>query len=71
MTTIAQDQSNAANRVNADLLSMLARIALQHLGVETLEVQHSDRLDFHDLPVWMIEDALRAAFEAGKAASKG
>ncbi len=50
----------------------LQQIAKKHLGIETLQTQKSDRLDFHDLAVWSIEAALKAAFEAGqKAAKKG
>ena len=50
----------------------LQQIAQKHLGLETLQTQKSDRLDFHDLAVWSIEAALKAAFEAGqKAAQNG
>lgn len=50
----------------------LEQIAQKHLGIETLQTQKSDRLDFHDLAVWSIEAALKAAFEAGqKAAQNG
>jgi hypothetical protein len=45
---------------------ILASIAKKHLGIATLEIQRSDSLDFHDLAVWSIEAALKAAFEAGK-----
>lgn len=45
----------------------LQEIARKHLRIETLETQKSDRLDFHDLAVWNIEAALKAAFEAGQA----
>lgn len=47
----------------------LETIARKHLGIETLETRKSDRLDFHDVAVWSIEAALKAAFEAGKAAA--
>ena len=45
---------------------LLQQIALDHLFVDTLETRHSDRLDFHEVSVWGIKSALRAAFEAGK-----
>ena len=48
----------------------LQQIAQKHLGLETLQTQKSDRLDFHDLAVWNIEAALKAAFEAGQQAAK-
>ena len=44
---------------------ILTLIAQQHLHMETLETRHSDGLDFHDLAVWSIRDALEAAFKAG------
>ncbi|MEW4569511.1 hypothetical protein AB1L88_16725 [Tautonia sp. JC769] len=45
--------------------SIIADIARTQLGIETLEARRSDRLDFHDLAVWSIRDALVAAYEAG------
>lgn len=45
---------------------ILATIASEKLGIETLETQKSDRLDFHDLAVWSVRAALEAAFEAGQ-----
>jgi hypothetical protein len=46
--------------------ALLERIALQHLRIETLQTRHSDRLDFHDVGVGSLKDALQAAFEAGQ-----
>ena len=40
-------------------------IAQKHLRIDTLETRHSDRLDFHDVAVWCLRDALEAAFNAG------
>ncbi len=48
------------------LHNLLTLIAQQHLKVETLETRHSDSLDFHDVAVWQIEEALEVAFEAGR-----
>lgn len=48
----------------------LEQIAREKLGIETLERQHSDRLDFHELAVWQLRAALETAFEAGLAAAK-
>lgn len=45
-------------------------IAQCHLNIETLETRKSDGLDFHDVAVWCIKDALDAAFEAGRKAGK-
>jgi hypothetical protein len=36
------------------------------LGLETLEERKRDCLDFYDLHVTSIKDALEAAYEAGK-----
>ncbi len=44
---------------------LLESIALDHLFIETLVTQHSDRLDFHDVSVWGVKSALQAAFDAG------
>ena len=59
---MARKQSRAAAKA--------ADIAQRILGIETLEEQRSDSLDFHDLSVVSIEKALVAAFEAGKASAK-
>ena len=52
---------NAKQRHN-----LLTQIAQQHLKVETLETRHSDSLDFHEVAIWQIQEALEAAFEAGR-----
>lgn len=44
----------------------LSDIAKRHLGVATLNTRNSDQLDFYDLSVWKIKDALKEAFDAGK-----
>lgn len=48
---------------------LLQRIAAEHLFVETLQTRNSDRLDFYDVSVWGIRQALIDAFEAGRKAS--
>lgn len=53
-----------------DTEAIIAAIAQSHLGLETLESRHSDRLDFQDHSCMAIRDALRAAFEAGKQAGR-
>lgn len=57
---------NAADR-NGILLTIARRI----LRLETLEARRSDRLDFHDLAVWQVREALEAAFDAGYRAAGG
>ncbi len=51
-------------------VEVLESIARKHFHIETLEVQRSDALDFHDVSVWGVKAALQAAFEAGLKAAK-
>ena len=44
---------------------LLAQIAKSHLGIQTLETRNSDSLDFHDVAVWSLREALAAAYKAG------
>jgi hypothetical protein len=51
--------------------ALLLEIALKHFpNIETLETRNSDGLDFHDVSIWSIHDALAAAYAAGQAATK-
>jgi hypothetical protein len=54
---------------NAARDALLLDIAQRHLFLETLETRNRDRLDFHDVAVWAIRDALEEAFEAGRRAA--
>lgn len=44
---------------------LLTEIAQKHLNLETLETRNSDSLDFHDVSVWSLKEALQEAYEAG------
>jgi hypothetical protein len=55
---------------NKDMNKLLEQIAKEHLFIETLETQNSDRSDFHDVAVWCIKSALEAAYAAGIEAGK-
>ena len=55
---------------NKDRNKLLEQIALKHFFIETLETQHRDRLDFHDVSVWADKSALEAAYAAGIEAGK-
>jgi hypothetical protein len=44
---------------------ILTEIALTHLNIPTLRTRRSDRLDFHDVSVWAVRSALKAAYDAG------
>ena len=48
-----------------DIDQLLLEIAKKHLNLETLETLNSDSLDFHDVAVWSLKDALQEAYEAG------
>ena len=50
---------------------VLLGIAKKYLGLTTLDQRRSNRLDFHDLTVWQIREALEAAFAAGAASVAG
>ncbi len=43
----------------------LTEIASKHLNIPTLRTRKSDGLDFHDVSVWAVRSALKAAFYAG------
>lgn len=45
--------------------TLLTQIAQTHLGIQTLETRNSDSLDFHDVAVWSLREALAAAYKAG------
>ena len=51
--------------------ALLLAIAQKHFpNIQTLETRNSDCLDFHDVAVWAIRNALEAAYAAGQAAAK-
>ena len=62
--------NKTATRAAQQLEQLLARIALDHLFIETLETRNSDSLDFHDVSVWGVKSALEAAYQAGLAAGQ-
>ena len=62
--------SNTSEAADASIarIETINAIAAEHLGIKTLEERYVDSLDFHDLSVWLIRDALEAAYEAGRSA---
>ena len=62
--------TKTATRAAQQLDLLLARIAQEHLFIETLETRNHDRLDFHDVSVWGVKSALMAAYQAGLAAGQ-
>ena len=59
-----------ATKAAQQLDQLLARIALEHLLIDTLETRNHDRLDFHDVGVWCVKSALMASYQAGLAAGQ-
>lgn len=51
-------------------MKILEKIAQEVLYVETLETRRSDSLDFYDVSVWGLKEALRLAYEEGKKAER-
>lgn len=45
---------------------LLTKIAKKHLDIETLDTRNADSLDFHELAVWCLKDALKSAYQAGQ-----
>lgn len=63
---IPDDKTAAA--VPPDVRDLLTTIASQELGIATLEQQGSDRLDFPDVSVWSLRQALYRAYQLGRTA---
>ncbi|MBS0195992.1 MAG: hypothetical protein JSR77_04465 [Planctomycetes bacterium] len=63
---------NAAktNAKKAAALAAATEAAREALLIETLETRGRDALDFHEVSVSMIRDAIAIAFEAGYAAGQ-
>ena len=66
-----EKRKSKTEKVDAARHRAVEQIARQHLHVETLERRCRDALDFHEVPVWAIEAALIAAYEAGRASVRG
>jgi Family of unknown function (DUF6900) len=47
--------------------SVIAKIAREVLGLETIETRGRDGLDFSEQAVWSLREALEAAYRAGVA----
>jgi hypothetical protein len=57
---------NTTNQENKELLGkILTGIAQKNFNIQTLESRKMDNLDFHEVAVWQIKDALNDAFLAG------
>ncbi len=56
----------AAGPDDATLDGSMDVLAQIHLGIQTLKERRMDSLDFHEVNVLQLKDALRAAFELGR-----
>jgi hypothetical protein len=59
------DQARRCDREVA-MDAELASIASRTLSVPTLVARNADHLDFHEVAVWVLRDALRLAYRAGR-----
>jgi len=50
--------------------TIINNIAREFMAIATLETQDSDELDFHEVAVWQLKDALQAAYDAGSESSE-
>jgi hypothetical protein len=48
---------------------LLTAIAREKLRIDTLETRNRDCLDFYNVAVWSVRDALLAAYQAGMAST--
>ena len=64
-------RENTMNKATTERTTAINTIAKDILDIETLETQHSDSLDFHDIPVWKIAEALKQAYWAGRHHERG
>lgn len=53
-----------------EIKEKLTEIARTRLDVDTLETRSSDHLDFYDVGIWSIRNALLDAYELGKSQNK-
>jgi sulfate adenylyltransferase subunit 1 (EFTu-like GTPase family) len=61
-------QAKNTKRTQAYKDATVNEIAQRILDIDTLQTRNNDSLDFHEVAVWTIKEALEAAFEAGRKA---
>jgi Family of unknown function (DUF6900) len=70
MAMIDHDLSGVLGMSRSDEIvmidSIIANIAREKLNIDILETRHHNSLDFRDISVWNLRDALTDAFEAGR-----
>ena len=65
MNTHDNTQADAWQLLGDEERAALALLARLRLGFETLEERGRDRLDFKEVAVWTVRDALARAYLAG------
>ena len=64
--TVYSTMKDLAKEGFAEVEPVISAIAKKHLRIETLNLRGRDALDFHDVSVSSLRDALAAAYEAGR-----
>jgi hypothetical protein len=65
-----QSPARKTNRATKKRDEAIEAIARNILAIETLAERKRDALDFHEVSVWGLKDALLAAYELGLAGAK-
>ena len=63
---VAAERCDARHQVG----QVLEEIARKKLRIPTLQERKSDNLDFHEVDIWSVREALEAAYEAGRKDAK-
>lgn len=72
MTNTTTQQATTTTISDKELTALLTQIATRHISqAQTLQEQGADSLDFLDVSVWSLKDALTEAFLAGQQAAMG
>lgn len=70
MKNSSNSTTRTTNRATKKRDEAIEAIARNILEIETLAERKRDALDFHEVSVWGLKDALLAAYELGLAAAK-
>ena len=70
MKNSSNSNARSTNRATKKRDEAIEAIARNILAIETLAERKRDALDFHEVSVWGLKDALLAAYELGLAAAK-
>lgn len=60
-------KTKLTKKQEAQMIEIVTRIAQEELYVETLNRRWSDSLDFYEVSVWSLKEALEKAYQAGRA----